>query len=109
MAGDASSIDRQKVSEQACADGGGALGVELRTVEIVPLHTGAEGRAVAGARDRRGANLERVTVHEVCVVAIGKTRQQRTGTPYIEGIPAHVRYRPILGRRDTRGAARNDS
>src|SRR6202049_1611503 len=79
-AGGASSIDRQKVLEEAGTDGRGALGVELGAVEIAPLHAGAEGRAVAGARNGGGAEVERVAMHEIRVVAVGQTLEKRAWT-----------------------------
>src|SRR5258708_11643522 len=106
--GDAS-MDGQKVPEQARAHGGGTLGMELRAVKIAPLHTGAEGRAIAGAGDGGGAHAERVAVHEIRAVAVGKTREQRAGTPYLEGIPAHARHRPIGAAFEQRGAAGDDA
>src|ERR1700687_3581841 len=103
------SLDGQKVPEQARAHGGGTLGMELRAVKIAPLHTGAEGRAVGGAGDGGGAHAERVAVHKIRVVAVGKTLEQRAGTPYLEGIPAHVRHRPIGVAFEQLGAAGNDA
>src|ERR1700680_173937 len=99
--------NRQKVVEQAGTDGRGALGVELSAVEIAPLHAGAEGRAVAGARDGGGAQIERVAMHEIRVIAIGQSLEQRARTPYLEGIPAHMRHRPITSLGEARRAAGN--
>ena len=68
-------IDRQKILQQACTDRGGALGVKLRAVEISPLHTGAEGRAVVSARDRGLAEFESIAMDEVGMGAVGETRR----------------------------------
>ena len=71
-----SSRKRQKILQQARSDCRGALRVKLRAVEISPLHTSAEGLTVAAPRDGRAAHRQRVTVHEIGVVAIAQSREQ---------------------------------
>ena len=68
--------------------------MELRAVEIAPLHAGAERHAVLAARDRGGAERQRVAVHEVGVVAVLQALEQGAGTVDLERVPSHVRHRP---------------
>ena len=104
------SVDGQKILEQARADGGGALGVELRAVEIAPLHAGAEGRAVARARNRGGAQVR----------ARSCARNRRSRRPPVPRAARRRRrisrvFQPMCGtgrsgsRGEARGAAGNDA
>src|SRR6202041_1104603 len=77
-------VQGQKVLEQTRSRRGRALGVELRSVEIAPWPAGAEGRPVAGARDRGLPQFQSVAVHVVGVISVRQSREERAGPPYGE-------------------------
>ena len=81
--------------------------MKLCAVEIAPLHAGAEGIAVTAARNRGGTQGQRIAVHEVRVVARAYALEQGARPFYAQGVPAHVRYRPVGPRREARCATRN--
>ncbi len=78
-------------------------------MEVAPLHAGAEHDAVAGAGHGGVAHFERVAVHEIGVVAVRETRKECALPLNVEGIPTHVRHRPIRVLREAGGAAGNDA
>ncbi len=84
--------------------------MKLCAVEIAPLHAGAEGIAVAAARDRGGTQGQRIAVHEVRVVARRRCpRAGRTAARMLEVFQPMCGTGRSAARREARCAARNDA